>query len=113
MDVSQSHLRESLELGMDLRNVGQELQSLVYSGFEQVCNALALVFDLECFLVIPPSAANITSDVDIRQEIHFNALQPIALTSFAPSALYIEAEPACFVSALPRFRQHGVDVANC
>ena len=58
-------------------------------------------------MVVAASAAHIAGDIDIGQEIHFDALQAVALAGLAAAAFYVETEAAGFVAALARFGQHG------
>ena len=53
---------------------------------------VSLVFDFQGIPVIPKSPARLTGYVNVRQEVHFNFLYPIALTCLAPPPLNIEAE---------------------
>ncbi len=59
---------------------------------------MALIFHLQGFVVVALAAADIASHIDIGQEIHFNALQAIALASFATASLDVETEAARFVT---------------
>src|SRR5205823_4521125 len=55
---------------------------------------------------------DVTGDVNIRKEIHFDALEPVPLAGFAAAPLHIKAEAARLIAALAGFGQHGVQVAD-
>src|SRR5580693_367689 len=63
-------------------------------------------------MIIPASATDIACDIDIRKEIHLNSLESVALTSLAASAFDIKTKAAGFVSALARFGQHRIQIAD-
>src|SRR5580658_8066570 len=63
-------------------------------------------------MIIPASAADIASNIDIRQKIHLNSLESVTLTSLAASAFDIKTEPAGFISPLTGLRQHRVQIAD-
>ena len=110
--VAQPDVVQRLQLGADLRNVLQQRQRLFHGRFQQVGDGIALVLHLQGFVIVAAAAADVAGDVDIGQEIHLDALQPVALAGFAAPALHVEAEAAGLVAALARFRQHGVEIAN-
>ena len=70
------------------------------------------IFHLQRFAVVTLAAADVAGDVDVRQEVHFDALESVALAGFAASPFDVETESAGFVSALARLRQHRVEIAN-
>ncbi len=63
-------------------------------------------------MVVSLAAADFALHVNVREKIHFDAALPFALASFAASAGNVERESSRLVSALARFRQHGVEIAN-
>ena len=63
-------------------------------------------------MVVAAPAANFALHVHVGQEIHFDAALAFALAGLAASAGNVEGEASGLVSALARFGQHGVEIAN-
>ena len=53
-----------------------------------------------------------TSDIDIREEVHFNFVDAVALTMFATTTFDIETKSARLVTAEFGFGLRGVEIAN-
>ena len=53
---------------------------------------MAFVAHGQRFGVVAAAAADFAGDVNIRQKIHFDAAQAVALAGFAAAALHVEAE---------------------
>src|SRR5207302_1218845 len=70
------------------------------------------VFYGQCFLVVATAAADFANDVNVRQEIHFDAALPFTLAAFATSSGHVKGKATGLVSALARFGQHGIEVAD-
>ena len=90
---------ERLELfsyGRDILEEGERLGDRQVEGFRDI---LALVPYLKGVPVVPVAAAGFAGDLDIREEVHLDLDEAVALAGFAPAALYIEAEPARVVAA--------------
>src|SRR5271169_1925819 len=73
---------------------------------------MSVVADGQRFVVVAASAADFALHVNVGQKIHFDAALALALTSLAASAGNVEGEASGFVSALARFGQHRIKVAN-
>ncbi len=73
---------------------------------------MTFILHLQRLVIVPPPAAYVAGDVDIRQKIHLDAPKPVTLAGFAAPAFHVEAEAPRFVAALARFRQHGVQIAD-
>jgi hypothetical protein len=101
-----------LQLGADLRQVLHQRQGLFHGGIQQVGDGVALELHLQRLAVVAAPAAHVAGDVDVRQEVHLDALEPVALARLAAAALHVEAEAPRLVAALARFRQHGVEIAD-
>src|SRR5581483_7128390 len=54
----------------------------------------------------------LAEDVDVRQEVHLDPSLTFTLAGLAASAGNIEREPPGFITALPRFWQHRIQIAN-
>ena len=73
---------------------------------------MAFVAHGQSFGVVAAAAADFAGDIHIRQKIHFDAAQAVALAGFAAAAFYVEAEAAGLVAALARFGKHGEKFAD-
>jgi hypothetical protein len=103
VDVSQADVVEGLQLGLDLRDVLEGCQRLLHGGVEQVGDGVPLVLHLQGLVVVAAAAADVAGDVDIGQEIHFDALEAVALAGLAAAAFDVEAEAPGLVAAFARF----------
>src|ERR1019366_8823591 len=112
MNVSEADIDQGLQLLLDLRNVFENRQHIRYGHLEQVGDGVTVVAHGQGFVVIAASAAHFALHVNVGQKVHFDAALAFALARFAASAGNVEGEAAGLVSALARFGQHGVEVAN-
>ncbi|CCJ99707.1 hypothetical protein BN130_2423 [Cronobacter malonaticus 507] len=67
-------------------------------------DGFAFIFDLQRFAVVALAFALIARHVDIRQEVHLNLDNAIALAGFTAAAAYVKAEAARRIAARARFR---------
>ena len=81
-----------LQLPRDFRYAAEESDALLHRHLQHIIDTLSLIFDLQCLPVIAMSFANLTGNVDIRQKVHLNLDDAVALAGFAASALDIEGE---------------------
>src|SRR5262249_38280894 len=70
-DVTQAHIEQGLEFRLDLRDVLEQGQRILNSCIKQVGNRQAFVTNGERLSVVPGTPANVTRDIDVREEIHF------------------------------------------
>src|SRR5215470_1913020 len=73
---------------------------------------LAFEFDFERLAVVALALANITGDVDVRQEVHFNFYDAVALAGLATPALNVERESSRFVAPRFGFRKTSKPFSN-
>ena len=69
------------------------------SHVEYIGDIVFLEADLQGFAVEALAMADIAWDIDIRQELHFDAQFTLSLAGFTASAVHVEREPAWFVPA--------------
>src|SRR6185295_5065508 len=72
----------------------------------------AAVVDLQRLGVVAPAVADLAVDVDVGQEVHLDALGPLALARLATAALDVEAEASDLVAADFCFPRLGEDLAD-
>src|SRR5580693_2677970 len=111
-DVAEADLDECGQLLLNLRNIFQKLQSVGRRKVQDIADGVAFVAYGQRFGVIALAAADFAHDVNIGQEIHFDAAEAIALAGFAAAAFDVEAEAAGTVAAFARFGKHGEKFAD-
>src|SRR5271170_3311813 len=112
LHVAEADVHQSLEFDLNGRDIFQDFESFFDGEIEEIGNGKAFVTHGESFCVVAFAAADFAGDVNIGQEIHFDAALAVALAGFAATAFYIEAEAAWAIAAFARFREHGVKLAN-
>src|SRR5262245_54470519 len=112
LDVPQTDIEQGLQLWLNLRNVLQKRQGFFHGCVEQVGDRFSLVLDGQRLTIVAGAAADSTEYVDVRQEIHLNALHAFAFARFAATAFYVERKAAGFVTTFPRLRQHRIQLAE-
>ena len=78
--------------------VFKESQRLLHRHLQHIVDALAPVLDLQRLAVVALALTHLTGDIDIRQKVHFDLDDAIAVTGLAPAALDIEGEPGRIVA---------------
>ena len=94
LHISQTHVYHGLGFFADFGDVLEELHCFLGGHVQHLGNVLTLVLHLQGLPVIPLAMAHLTGHVHIRQEMHFDFHQAVAVTGLAPAALYIEGEAA-------------------
>src|SRR5262249_29129272 len=99
-------------LGPDLWHWLEHLERLRGGHLQHVRDRVAAVVDLECLAVVALATADLAGHVDIRQELHLDLENAIALAVLAAAALDVEREPAGTVPAHARLGNAREQVAN-
>ena len=94
--------------GTALKNV----ERLLERHLQHVGDGAALVVDLERLAVVALAAAHLARHVDVRQELHLDLDDPVALAVLAAAALDVEREAARAVAAHARLRHAGEQLAD-
>src|SRR5262249_30133928 len=110
--VAESHIHQSLKLGLDLRYVLEQRQSFLNRSVQQIGDRTTLVFHRQSLAVVSSASTDIAQDVDVREKIHLDALQPVALTRLATTALHVERESSRFVAPFARLGGHRIQLAD-
>ena len=71
--------------------------TFIHGHFQHIINRLPPIFHLESFPIVSLAFADFTGNVDIRQKMHLDFQDAIALTRFAASAFDVKREPPCGV----------------
>ncbi len=110
--VTQADFHQRRQLLLNLRNILEQLQRFRGRQVQHIADRVALVSHRQRFRIVAAAAAHFAHHIHVRQKIHFDAAQSIALASFASPALHIETEASWPVAAFARFRQHGKKIAD-
>src|SRR5450432_608579 len=68
--------------------------------------------DLQCFTIVALATTDLTWDINIWQEVHFNLDDTFTFTGFAASTLNIEGETSRLITTQARFRHLGKEFAD-
>src|ERR1700712_2225122 len=96
----------------DRRDCLEELAGLFDRHVEDFGNRLALEVNLKRLAVVPRSVADLTRDVDVRQEVHLDLDRAVAAAGFTAPALDVEREPALLIAANLRLSCLGEELAD-
>ena len=93
-DVAQPDVDQELEARRDPSVVREERERFVHRHVEDVGDRLLLELHLEGLGVEPLPSAFLADNVNVGQEVHLVAEDPVALARLAPPSRHVEAEPA-------------------
>ncbi len=111
-DVAQADGVQRLHFGANARNVLEEVEGFFDGHVKGLGDGLAAELDFQGLAVVAAAFALLAWYVDIRQELHLDADDAVALAGFTASALDVEAEAPRFVTARLGFGQAGIEVAD-
>ena len=112
MDVAEPHPLQRHELVAHRRHGPEELGRLAHRHVEDIGDRLFLEGDLERLAIVALAVAGIAGDINIRQEVHLDLDDAVALAGFAPPTLDVEREAARTIAARLGLGQPGEPVAN-
>ena len=93
-DIPQAHVQQRLQLAGDFRLVGEEDDRLFHGHIQHVRDGLFLILDFQRFAVVACALADLAGNVDVRQEVHLDLEDAVALAGLAAAAPDVEAEPS-------------------
>ena len=73
---------------------------------------VTFVLDLQRVPVEPKPPTGVAGHVHVREKVHLDLDDAVAVAGLAPSPLHIEAEPSRLVASHPCIRQHGKEVPD-
>src|SRR5690242_1569082 len=94
----QSDIVERLQFGLDQWDMLEELQRIIHRHVQHIGDAFAFMKNLKRLSVVTLSLTYLAGHIDIRQEMHLDLDQAIALTSLAPSPFHVEAVPSRLIA---------------
>src|SRR5690606_38743435 len=112
LDIAQPDLHQRIHLFANTRDCAEKLLRIFNRHIKYVGYTLVLELDFQCLAIIALALAGLTGDINIRQEMHLDLDQPVALTGLAPAPLDVEAETTGFIPARLRLGQPGKPVAD-
>src|SRR5690606_16469076 len=112
LHVTEADARERVHLVAYAWHRLEQICGFLNRHVENVGNALAAIIDIERRAVVAFALADIAGDVDVRQEVHLDLDDAVALAGFAAAALDVEREAPGRIAARLRFRQAGEPVAD-
>src|SRR5581483_10834768 len=112
MHVAQPDVDQRLQLLPHLWDVLEQRQRVLDRQVENVGDRVAMELHRQRLLVVTPSVAHFTLDVDVGHEVHLDAPLSVPLAGLAASAGDVEAESSRFVAAFARLRQHGEEITD-
>ena len=90
LDISEADTPQRGELVAHRRYSGEEFASFLNGHRENVGDRFALERNFQRFTVVALAIADITGDINVRQEVHFDLDDTIALACLAAPAFDIE-----------------------
>src|SRR4029078_9576600 len=112
LDVAETDVLQCAQLVGDRRKVLEERQRLIDRQVEDLRDRLAPIQDVECFAVVAPALALFASDIYVRQKVHLDRNDAVALTRLAAAALDVERKTSRLEAARLRFRHHREQLAD-
>ena len=106
-NIVEPHVVERAELLLDGGHGLEKQERLRHRHREDLRDVLTLVAHLERLAVVTLRLADLAGDVDVRQEVHLDLDEPVALTGLAASALDVEREASGLIAAHPRVGRPG------
>ena len=111
-DVPQPHVHEGLQLVGQHGDGRKEPQRLLHGHVEHVGDAVPLVVDLEGLAVVALALALLAGDVDVREEVHLDLEDAVALALLAAPSLHVEAVAARRIAPRLALGQLGEQLAQ-
>src|SRR5271168_4661898 len=98
-DVAETNFHQRGELLLYLRDVFEQFQRIDGLQVQNVTDGMTFITHRERFGVVTLAAANLAGHVDVRQEIHFDAAQAVALAGLAAAPFDVKAEAPRLITA--------------
>ncbi len=112
LDIAEADLVQRHHLVADAGHGLEEVLRLLDRHVEHVGDRLALELHVERLAAVALALADLAGDVDIRQEVHLDLDDAVALAGLAAAALDVEREAAGAVAARLRLRQAREPLAD-
>jgi hypothetical protein len=94
LDIAEADALQRFQLVADRRHGLEEVARLLDRHVEHVGDRLVLELHFQRFAVVALALADVAGDVDVRQEVHLDLDDAVALAGLAAPALDVEREAA-------------------
>src|SRR3984893_10931916 len=112
MNVAEPDALQGLQFVSDRRYGAEEIGALVDRHVEHVGDALAAEQHFEGLAVVAAALADVALDIDVRQKMHLDLDDAVALAGLAAPALDVEREAAGQIAARLGLGEPGEPVAD-
>ncbi len=112
VDVAQAHVIQRHQLVVDARLVLEERDRVLHRHVEHFTDRKPAELHIERLTVVPLAAALLARDIHIREEVHLDLDETIALAGLAAPTLHVEGEASRAVTAQLRLRHLGEEFPN-
>ena len=92
--------------------VFEEAEGFLHRHIQHFTDILSLPGDFQGLPVIPAAVADVTGDIQIRQEVHLNPLHTVSLAGLAAAALDVEGEAVFLIAPGLGLRAEGKQLAD-
>src|SRR5439155_3642508 len=93
MDIPQRDLKQRAQLHRDGRHVLEDPERFFDGHLEHIGNRKTFELDLERFAVVALALTHFARHVYVRQELHLDLQDAVALACLAAATLDVEREP--------------------
>ena len=98
LHIGQAHIIQGLDFIADGGHMLEERQGLLHRHVQHIKNTLSLVFYFQSFTIVALTAADLTGNIHIRQEVHLDLDDSVTAAGLTATALDIEAEASLRIS---------------
>ena len=112
LDVIETDVVQGLQHPRDLGDVGEMLEGFLNVHVEHVADAAALESHVQRLAAKPLALADRAGHPDVSEEVHLQAVRPVAVASLAPAPRDVEAEPPRRIAASFRIGQPREQIAD-
>ena len=111
-DVAEAHVEQRVQLACDRRHRSKKFGGLLDRHAEHFGDVLAFVLNVERLAVVALAMAHLARHVDVREKVHLDLDDAVALAGFAAPAFYVERKTAGTVTAFARHRHASEQFAD-
>lgn len=79
LDVTQTDIAQCLNLACNLRDIFKKDRRFLCGHLQHIADVFILIFYLQCFPIVAFALANLARDIDVRQKVHLNLQNAVAL----------------------------------
>ena len=110
--IAQAHILDGLELALNFGDMFEKFHRIIDRHIQDLSDVFLLVVDFQSFTIVSGAMANLTGNVDIRQEVHLNLDDAITATCLTAAALDIKGETTLLIAPNLGFIGLGKEVTD-